>query len=100
VTSVVHQAVCSPVRNPVNQVVQTGDRFARTRAGRWVGRRLARRAGVPVSDVRWDLDHGPWFLNQIAALELDGRRSHLRLEQAVLVDERESLQPVLEEQLA
>jgi hypothetical protein len=100
VTSAVHQAVCSPVRNPVNRAVRTGDRFARTRAGRWVGRRLASSAGVPQPEVSWDLDHGPWFHNQIAALLLEGRSSLLRLEQAVLVDDRETLQLVVEEKLA
>ena len=100
VTSAVHQAVCSPVRNPVNRAVRTGDRFARTRAGRWVGRRLATSAGVPQPEVSWKLDHGPWFHNQIAALLLEGRSSLLRLEQAVLVDDRETLQLVVEEKLA
>jgi hypothetical protein len=100
VTSAVHQAVCSPVRNPVNQAIRTADRFARTRAGRWVGRRLARSAGVPQPQVRWDLDHGPWFQNQIAALELEGRHCLLRLEQAVTLDGEPALQLVAEEQLA
>jgi hypothetical protein len=100
VTSAVHQAVCSPVRNPVNKPIQLGDRFARTRAGRWVGRRLARSAGVPGPEVRWDLDHGPWFHNQIAAVELEGGSSLLRLEQAVVLDGEESLQQVYEERLA
>ena len=100
VTSAVHQAVCSPVRNPVSQAIRTADRFARTRAGRWVGRRLARSAGVPEPQVRWDLDQGPWFQNQIAALELEGRHSLLRLEKAVMVDGEPALQLVVEEQLA
>ena len=100
VTSAVHQAVCSPVRNPVNQAVRTGDRFARSRAGRWVGRRLARGVRVPPPEVHWDVDHGPWFRNQVAALGLEGRAAELRLEEAVLVDDRETLQLVVEERLA
>jgi hypothetical protein len=100
VTSAVHQAVCSPVRNPVNQAVRMGDRFARTWPGRWVGRRLARSAAVPPPEVQWDLDHGPWFRNQIAALTLEGRRSVLRIEQSVLTAEQESLELVLEQRLA
>jgi hypothetical protein len=84
----------------VNQAIRTADRFARTRAGRWVGRRLARSAGVPQPQVRWDLDQGPWFQNQIAALELEGRHSLLRLEQAVMVDDEPALQLVVEQQLA
>ncbi len=99
VTSVVHQAVCSPVRNPVDRTIQTGDRFASTAAGRWVGRLLARTAGVRAPAVRWQVDHGPWFDNEIGAIEMDGRSALFRLERAVPGDADERLETVLEQRL-
>jgi phosphodiesterase/alkaline phosphatase D-like protein len=99
VTSAVHQAVCSPVRNPVYVPVQKADRFARTRAGRAVGRLLMRSAGVPLPPVDWEISQGPWFSNMIGALELEGRSSLFRLERTVPGDD-EPLETVLETRLA
>ncbi|MGI8536097.1 MAG: alkaline phosphatase D family protein [Mycobacteriales bacterium] len=99
VTSKVYQAVCSPVRNPVNRPIQLGDRFARTPVGRLLGQLLARSAGVPPPKVRWGIDHGPRFDNEIAALELTGRHAVFRLERAVPGDPGERLETVLEKQL-
>ena len=99
VTSAVHQAVCSPVRNPVNRAVQLADRFARTAAGRAVGRLLARSAGVAPPEVRWKVDHGPWFDNEIGAVELTGRSALFRLERALPGDREERLETVLEKVL-
>ena len=99
VTSAVHQAVCSPVRNPVYVPVQKADVFARTRAGRAVGRLLMRSARVPLPPVDWEVTEGPWFSNMIGALELEGRRSLFRLERTV-PGEGEPLETVLEQRLA
>jgi hypothetical protein len=33
--------------------------------------------------VRWSIDEGPWFDNQVATLELDGRRAWMALDKAV-----------------
>jgi hypothetical protein len=100
VTSKVHQAVCSPVRNPVNRPIQLGDRFARTPVGRGIGRLLMVLARVPKPEQWWRVDEGPRFDNQIATLELQDRRSLLRLESAVPGDPQERLEVVLEKQLA
>ncbi len=99
VTSAVHQAVCSPVRNPVNRPVQLGDRFARTPVGRALGRLLMRTAGVPLIDIDWRIDHGPHFANEIAVLELDGARAVFRLERALPGDPDERLETILEQPL-
>jgi hypothetical protein len=86
VTSAVHQAVCSPVRNPVYVPVQKADLFARTRAGRAsaaahaVGPRAA--AAGRLGDRQ-----GPWFNNMIGAVELEGRSSVFRLERTVAGDD-------------
>ena len=98
VTSAVHQAVCSPVRNPVYVPVQKADRFARTRTGRAFGRLLMRSVRVPLPPVDWEVAHGPWFRNMIGALELEGREAVFRLERT-LAGDGEPLETVLEERL-
>ena len=98
-TSAVHQAVCSPVRNPVNRPIQLGDRFARTPVGRGIGRLLMVLARVPKPEQWWRVDHGPRFDNEIATLELQDRSSLFRLERTVAGD-GEPLETVLEERLA
>jgi hypothetical protein len=100
VTSAVSQAVCSPVRNPVHRPVQVADRFARSRAGRAVGRLLLRSAGVPAPRFAWQVDRGPRFDNQIAALLLEGRRSVVRWERAAPTGAKEPLELLFEERLA
>jgi hypothetical protein len=100
VTSQVHQAVCSPVRNPVNRPIQLGDKFARTAAGRWVGRALARSARVPTFPVRWSLTAGPRFDNEIGAVEMSGTTALFRLEKAIPGDPEETLETVLERRLS
>ncbi len=99
VTSAVHQAVCSPVRNPVDKAIQLGDRFARTVAGRALGRLLARSAGVRAPKLTWRVDHGPWFDNEIGTIELTGRSALFRLERAVPGDPDERLETVLDTHL-
>ena len=81
VRSAVWQAVCSPLRNPLNDRERRVVRFGASRAGAVVGRLLARSAGVPDPPVRWRYVHDePWFDNQLATLELHGRHGRMRLE--------------------
>ena len=80
VTSAVHQAVCSPFRNPLDGFERRVIRFGTSRPAHAIGRALARAAGVGDPDVRWRISDGPWFDNQVASLELDGRDARLRLE--------------------
>ena len=100
VTSQVHQAVCSPVRNPVNRPIQIGDRFARTVVGRWVGRTLARSARVPAFPVTWEMTAGPRFDNEIGAVEMSGTTAVFRLEKALPGNADEALETVLERRLS
>ncbi len=88
VESSVWQAVCSPFRNPLDS------RERRVILGAWskpaekVARALARRAGVRDPEVRWRLAHEkPWFNNQVASLELEGRRATFVLEKAIPPDD-------------
>ena len=84
VQSKVTQLVCSPVRNPVQRTIQMVDRFARTEPGVKFGRLLRRSARVPRAGVDWRVDAGPWFDNEIATLDLQGREAQFTLERARL----------------
>jgi hypothetical protein len=88
VRSAVWQAVCSPFRNPLDaherRIILAGwTRFAGAAV-----RALAKRAGVADPTVGWRLAHDePWFNNQVAWLELDGRRAKFVLEKALPPDD-------------
>src|SRR5262249_20574101 len=83
VRSAVWQAVCSPFRNPLDTREQRTLLAGGTRAAGAVARALARAAKVPDPEVGWRLAHErPWFDNQVAMLELEGRRARFVLEKA------------------
>jgi PhoD-like phosphatase len=82
----VYQAVCSPVRNPLARSQRLAQRLAASHAGALVGRLLAA-ARVPRPSIRWRLVQGQSFANQLATLEVDGRRLLLRHERAVAGDD-------------
>jgi hypothetical protein len=46
-------------------------------------RALARSAGVAEESLTWSVEEGPWFDNQVATLELDGRRGWMVLDKVV-----------------
>jgi hypothetical protein len=84
VRSAVWQAVCSPFRNPLDARERRTILAGWTRAAGEVTRRLARAARVPDPEIGWRLVHDePWFNNQVAMLELEGRRAEFRLEKAL-----------------
>jgi hypothetical protein len=59
-------------------------RFMASRPARVIMRRLARAAGVKDPSVRWRYAHDdPWFDNQVATLELEGRSARLVLEKTL-----------------
>lgn len=93
VISGVYEAVCSPLRNPLGTGERVALRLAGLRAMETLARALAASAGVPEPPIRWDRLAGPWFDNQIGALELRGRSAVVRYERAV---ERERELPRLE----
>ncbi len=85
--SSVWQAVCSPFRNPLDHSERRAIRFAASAGGTLVGKLLARSARVPAPPVRWRFVHeAPWFDNQVATLELEGRAAHMHLEKTVPAD--------------
>ncbi|MGP3979704.1 alkaline phosphatase D family protein [Streptomyces sp. KR80] len=88
------QLTCSPVHNSVPASMKLGFRFGWSRAGRWLGRAMARhgrvgrqgRVGPPA--ISWRKTGGPWFGNQLMTLTLRGRGARLRLDQARAGGER------------
>jgi hypothetical protein len=102
VRSNVYQAVCSPYRNPLEKKERRAIRVGMSRPFEAFTRALARAAGVDDPGVRWRMvGDGPWFENQVATLEIDGRRLAMRLEKAVPVDTTSArLDRVLDRRLA
>jgi PhoD-like phosphatase len=98
----VWQAVCSPYRNPLGKSERQTIRIGMSRGFELVTRTLARLAGVRDAEIGWRMKgDGPWFDNQVATLEIDGRAISMRLEKAVPVDVDEArLECVLDEPLA
>ena len=84
VQSGVFQAVCSPLRNPLDDTERRVINFMMTRPAFAIARTLSRAAGVENEPVRWRMvGEGPWFENQVASLDLDGRRLDFRIEKAL-----------------
>jgi hypothetical protein len=98
VRSAVHQAVCSPVRNPLDSREKRAIKAGMSPATHAVTRLLARSAGVPDPRIRWRIQEGPWFDNVLATLDVDGRRLDLRIERTPPGEPR--LETVLEQRLA
>jgi hypothetical protein len=72
--TVVAQVTCSPFRNPLSSRERRAVKLAQSEPARALMLRLARRAGVRPPPIAWELSEGPWFDNQIGALEIeDGR---------------------------
>ncbi|GGQ15907.1 alkaline phosphatase D family protein [Streptomyces roseolilacinus] len=76
------QLTCSPVHQRIPYALRLGFRFGWSRAGRWLGRALARHGRVGASETGWARTGGPWFGNQLMTLTLHGRAALLRLERA------------------
>lgn len=77
-SSRIYQAVCSPVRNPLPRAVRLLNGFASFGIAGAIGGGLARSAGVRRTGLRWKVEHGPWFPNALATLELSGRTAKVR----------------------
>ncbi|MEV0576524.1 MULTISPECIES: alkaline phosphatase D family protein [unclassified Streptomyces] len=76
------QLTCSPVHNSIPAPLRAGFRFGWSRAGRLLGRLLARHGRTGTPSVRWSKTDGPWFGNQLMTLTLNGRKAALSLVQA------------------
>lgn len=97
----VYQAVCSPFRNPLDSHEQRAIKVAMSSLAERVGGLLARAAGAKPEPLTWKVTEGPWFDNQVAALDVEGRHLTFRLEKAVGAgDEEPHLEQVAERRLA
>jgi hypothetical protein len=83
VQSAVYQAVCSPFRNALEAKERRTMRAALSKPFCAVTRWMARLAGAKEPEIRWRFAEGPFFDNQVATIELDGRSAALRLEKTV-----------------
>ncbi len=99
--SPVHQAVCSPLRNPLGARNRRIMRAGWSAWARGLMRAIARMAGIRKPDVGWELCHGePWFDNQIATLAFTGPRASIRFEKSLPGDaSRPRLETVFEYRL-
>ena len=84
VRSAVYQAVCSPLRNPLDGRERRVIEFMTTRPALAIARALSKAAGVPDPPLRWRMrDGGPWFDNQVGTLHVRGRELTVELEKTV-----------------
>ncbi|MCX4969062.1 alkaline phosphatase family protein [Streptomyces sp. NBC_00654] len=93
------QLTCSPVHNSIPATIRAGFRFGWSRAGRQLGRALARHGRTGSPPMRWRKSGGPWFGNQLMTLTLDGRKAALTLVQAKENAAGAQLETVLEQSL-
>ena len=85
VTSPIYQATCSPLRNASAAQKRRLESTGWTKLGEFVGRFLAWLIGAGEEGMSWRLTHRePWLENQVATLELEGRRAMLRFEKATI----------------
>jgi len=84
VKSGVYQAVCSPMRNPLDHNERRVIRAMTSKPLLAATRALSHSAGVEEPSVRWRMvGDGPWFDNQVASLHIAGRRMECTIEKAL-----------------
>jgi hypothetical protein len=89
----VYQAVCSPLRNSLPGEKSRLQGITWTKRVALATRLLARLAGVEEEPLSWRLAHdAPFFDNQVATLELEGRGATITFEGAFLDGEEPGLQ--------
>ena len=81
--SAVWQAVCSPVRNPLDKREKAVVRFGCGRTAGAMARTLARSARTREPSIGWRLCDGPAFDNQVATIEWEGPHAELTLERVL-----------------
>jgi len=80
VKSAVVQAVCSPIRNPLDSKERRAMKIALSKPGTAFARFLHRSAGVEKPAFRWRFVDEPTFDNQIGTLTIDRSRASIRIE--------------------
>ncbi len=80
VTSAVVQAVCSPMRNPLDSRERHVMKAALSKPGAAFARLLSSTAGVPPPALRWHFVDDPTFDNQVGMVLTDGSTSRITIE--------------------
>ncbi len=80
VRSQVIQAVCSPIRNPLNKREQKILRALQSRPAGLIGRALSMATGATAPAVKWRFTQPPTFDNQLATLVVDDQGVSLDIE--------------------
>lgn len=78
----IYQAVCSPVRNPLGGSLRWASSLSCTDTATRIGKLLAGLTGTPATPLSWRVERGPWFRNNLATVDIDGRRCTVRWEAA------------------
>ena len=99
VRSAVAQVVASPMRNALGGHGRRLLRVGHSRAFAALMAPAARLAGVPRETIRWRGAGGPVFENNLATLELDGRRAEVLVERALPGPDGPRLAPALRRRL-
>ena len=86
VRSPVVQAVCSPMRNPLDTKERRVIRFAASRLAQGIGWLLRKTSRAPTPGMSWEVVEGPWFENQVGTLHVDGRHAEVRLDKTLPAD--------------
>ena len=76
------QAVCSPIRNPLPQVVRFATATMSYGVAGVIGRLLAKATRVTRPLWTWSLVEGPWFDNSLATVDINGREATIAWETA------------------
>lgn len=80
VTSGLVQAVCSPMRNPLDSRERHIMKAALSKPGIALARLLSRAAKVPPPGLRWRFIEDPTFDNQIGTVEIEERHCSIRID--------------------
>jgi len=78
--SAVHQAVCSPIRNPLTGTMRHAARLSTNAPIRIAVRAMARLAGIRRPTWRWHLHSRPWFTNGLATVRLTNQAASITWE--------------------
>jgi len=84
----VHQLTQSPFRNPMETPLKIAYTAIEWAPLRRLWHRMARSAGVDDVRIRWEIDHGPWFVNGVMTLVVTGREARVEVGEGDVRDGR------------
>ncbi|MPV37373.1 alkaline phosphatase D family protein [Georgenia subflava] len=89
----VHQLTQSPFRNPMETPLRLAYAALDVAPVRLLWHKMARSARVTEVPLRWDVDHGPWFVNGVMTLVISGRDARVDVDGATVRAGRPWLSP-------